>query len=101
MIADKRKGPGPKPGHEGHDSQRAGDGPGQVDALCSEAILLSPSDEAGALLDRAIALALQEERRPVAAIASLNQASEQLRRVGRVGESRSLAEVAPVFVWRT
>jgi CHAT domain-containing protein/tetratricopeptide (TPR) repeat protein len=73
--------------------ERAGDGPGRIDALCSEAILVRP-ESADALLDRAVALAREEDRRPGAAIASLNQSSEQLRRIGRVAEAKSLAEAA-------
>ena len=76
--------------------EEAGDVPGRIDALCSQAILLGGQepDQAARLLDRALATARQESKRPLAAIASLNRGGDALAKAGRLNEAKSLSEAA-------
>src|SRR5205814_1497225 len=58
--------------------KRAGDGPGQVEALCAQALLAREKPEtAQALAEQAAALARAETRRPLAAATFLHAAGDR------------------------
>jgi CHAT domain-containing protein/Tfp pilus assembly protein PilF len=76
--------------------ERAGDGPGEIEALGAAARLLIPQREAEAreLVGRLAALARTEQRRPRAAAAALNATGVQLYRAGRPQHTLALQRAA-------
>src|SRR5207244_2128460 len=76
--------------------QRAGDGPGQIEALCAQALLLIRAKplEARLALDGAVAAGKAEVRRPLAAAAALHQAGIDLYMRRLPAEPRALLDAA-------